>query len=377
MKERENLQKELEKEFKWFHENPELSFEEYETTKRIKEILKRENIEILDVPLKTGVVAIVKGKEEGPVIAVRGDIDALPIQEETDLSYKSKVKGKMHACGHDYHLTSIIGTAILLRDNADKIKGTVKLIFQPAEEIFSGASHIIESGVLDDVSLIFGIHCTREFPVGTVGIREGSVSAAVDRFKIELKGFGTHAAHPELGKDPIVAGSNLVTSLQTIVSRNINPFSVGLISVTHFSSGNTWNVIPESVEMEGTMRTFKKSVQERIKKLFIQVIKNYTEAFEQKYEILWGDSHPFVDNDETLAKLIGEEVSVFADVKVPEMTTGGEDFSFYQGKVPGLFAFIGTGCPYEWHNPAFQIKDEALYFSINYYITAVDVMLKK
>ena len=125
------------------------------------------------------------------------------------------------------------------------------------------------------------------------------------------------------------------------------------------------------------MRTFKKSVQERIKKLFAQVVKNYTEAFEQKYEILWGDSHPFVDNDEILAKLIGEEVSAFADVKVPEMTTGGEDFSFYQGKVPGLFAFIGTGCPYEWHNPAFQIKDEALYFSINYYIAAVDVMLKK
>ena len=226
MREKEDLQEILEKEFKWFHENPELSFEEYETTKRIKEILKRENIEILDIPLKTGVVAIVRGKEEGPVIAVRGDIDALPIQEETDLSYKSRVKGKMHACGHDYHLTSIIGTAILLRDNADKIKGTVKLIFQPAEEIFLGALHIIESGVLDDVNLIFGIHCTREFPLGTVGIRKGSVSAAVDRFKIELKGFGTHAAHPELGKDPIVAGSTLVNSLQTIISRNINPFSV-------------------------------------------------------------------------------------------------------------------------------------------------------
>ena len=152
---------------------------------------------------------------------------------------------------------------------------------------------------------------------------------------------------------------------------------MAIISVTRISGGNTWNVIPESVVMEGTMRTFKKSVQERIKKLFAQVVKNYTEAFEQKYEILWGDSHPFVDNDKMLAKLIGEEVSAFADVKVPEMTTGGEDFSFYQGKVPGLFAFIGTGCPYEWHNPAFQIKDEALYFSINYYIAAVDVMLKK
>jgi len=329
MREKEDLQEILEKEFKWFHENPELSFEEYETTKRIKKILKRENIEILDIPLKTGVVAIVRGKEEGPVIAVRGDIDALPIQEETDLSYKSRVKGKMHACGHDYHLTSIIGTAILLRDNADKIKGTVKLIFQPAEEIFSGALHIIESGVLDDVSLIFGIHCTREFPLGTVGIRKGSVSAAVDRFKIELKGFGTHAAYPELGKDPIVAGSTLVNSLQTIISRNINPFSVGLISVTHFSSGNTWNVIPEAAFIEGTVRTLDKNQRKFIK--------------ERIYDV---------------AKYIAEKRNLIVEPSVK--TLGGEDFAFYQEKIKGVFVHIGTDKSYPNHHPKFKINPEAL-----------------
>lgn len=361
MKERENLQKELEKEFKWFHENPELSFEEYETTRRIKEILQRENIEILDVPLKTGVVAIVKGKEEGPVIAVRGDIDALPIQEETDLSYKSKVKGKMHACGHDYHLTSIIGTAILLRDNADKIKGTVKLIFQPAEEIFSGASYIMESGVLDDVSLIFGIHCTREFPVGTVGIREGSVSAAVDRFKIELKGFGTHAAHPELGKDPIVAGSNLVTSLQTIVSRNINPFSVGLISVTHFSSGNTWNVIPERAIIEGTVRTLDKNQRKFIKERIYNVTRYISEAYQIEEKIEWITGPPAADNDREwseFAKKIAEKRNL--TVKPSEETLGGEDFAFYQEKIKGVFVHIGTDKSYPNHHPKFKINPEAL-----------------
>ena len=331
MREKEDLQEILEKEFKWFHENPELSFEEYETTKRIKEILKRENIEILDIPLKTGVVAIVRGKEEGPVIAVRGDIDALPIQEETDLSYKSRVKGKMHACGHDYHLTSIIGTAILLRDNADKIKGAVKLIFQPAEEIFSGALHIIESGVLDDVNLIFGIHCTREFPLGTVGIRKGSVSAAVDRFKIELKGFGTHAAHPELGKDPIVAGSTLVNSLQTIISRNIDPFSVGLISVTHFSSGNTWNVIPETAFIEGTVRTLDKKQRKFIKERIYDVTKYISEDYQNKEEI------------EPSGK-----------------TLGGEDFAFYQEKIKGVFIHIGTDKSYPNHHPKFKINPKAL-----------------
>ena len=361
MREREDLQKILEKEFKWFHENPELSFEEYETTKRIKEILKRENIEILDVPLKTGVVAIVRGKEEGPVIAVRGDIDALPIQEETDLSYKSRVKGKMHACGHDYHLTSIIGTAILLRDNADKIKGTVKLIFQPAEEIFSGALHIIESGVLDDVNLIFGIHCTREFPLGTVGIRKGSVSAAVDRFKIELKGFGTHAAHPELGKDPIVAGSTLVNSLQTIISRNINPFSVGLISVTHFSSGNTWNVIPEAAFIEGTVRTLDKNQRKFIKERIYDVAKYISEAYQIKEEIEWITGPPAADNNEEwseFAKKVAEKRNLIVEPSVK--TLGGEDFAFYQEKIKGVFIHIGTDKSYPNHHPKFKINPKAL-----------------
>ena len=318
----------------YLHTNPELSGKEYKTTEFIKKFLTEHDIKILSFTLKTGVIAEIGEGEK--IVALRADIDALPINEMTDYLYKSQNDGVMHACGHDFHTASLLGAAKILKEREKELKGRVRLIFQPAEEINAGAREVIASGALEEVSAIAGFHNKPDLPLGTIGIKSGP-----------------------------------------IVSRYVSPVDMAIISVTRISGGNTWNVIPESVVMEGTMRTFKKSVQERIKKLFAQVVKNYTEAFEQKYEILWGDSHPFVDNDEMLAKLIGEEVSAFADVKVPEMTTGGEDFSFYQGKVPGLFAFIGTGCPYEWHNPAFQIKDEALYFSINYYIAAVDVMLKK
>ena len=326
-------------------------------------------IKILSSDLKTGVIAEIGEGEK--IVALRSDIDALPINEMTDYPYKSQNPGVMHACGHDFHTASLLGAAVILKKKEKELKGRVRLIFQPAEEINAGAKEVIKSGVLKGISAIAGL------PLGTIGIKSGPLMAAVDRFEVKINGTGTHAAAPQNGNDPIVTASQIVTSIQSIVSRYVSPVDMAIISVTKISGGNTWNVIPESVIMEGTMRTFKESVQERIKKLFVQVIKNYTEAFDQKYEISWGDAHSFVDNDEMLAELIGKEVSIFADIKIPEITTGGEDFSFYQKEVPGLFAFIGTGCPYEWHNPGFQIKDEALYFSINYYIAAVNIMLKK
>ena len=203
----DTLQKELEYQFEWFHRNPELSYEEYETTKRIKTLLQEHDIEVLDLPLKTGLVAVIRGGYPGKVIALRSDIDALPVNEETTLSYKSEIEGKMHACGHDFHLTTIYGVALLLNENAAQLHGTVKLLFQPAEESSLGALKIIETGVLDDVNAIFGIHSTSQFEVGTIGIKAGTISAAVDRFKINLKGFGSHAAHPQMAKDPIVAAA--------------------------------------------------------------------------------------------------------------------------------------------------------------------------
>ena len=371
----DNLLKEITEIRQYLHKNPELSGEEYKTTEFIKKFLTEHDIKILPFDLKTGVIAEIGEGEK--IVALRADIDALPINEMTDYPYKSQNPGVMHACGHDFHTASLLGAAVVLKQKEKELKDRVRLIFQPAEEINAGAKEVIKSGVLEGVSAIAGFHNKPDLPLGTIGIKSGPLMAAVDRFEVKINGTGTHAAAPQNGNDPIVTASQIVTSIQSIVSRYVSPVDMAIISVTKISGGNTWNVIPESVIMEGTMRTFKESVQERIKKLFVQVIKNYTEAFDQKYEISWGDAHSFVDNDKILAEAIGKEASIFADVKIPEITTGGEDFSFYQKEVPGLFAFIGTGCPYEWHNPAFQIKDEALYFSINYYIAAVNIMLKK
>lgn len=186
------------------HEHPELSFQEVETTKKIRRWLEEEQIEILDVPqLETGVIAEIKGREDGPVIAIRADIDALPIQEQTNLPFASKVDGTMHACGHDFHTASIIGTAMLLNQRRAELKGTVRFIFQPAEEIAAGARKVIEAGVLDGVSAIFGMHNKPDLPVGTIGVKEGPLMASVDRFEIVIKGKGGHAGIPNNSIDPI------------------------------------------------------------------------------------------------------------------------------------------------------------------------------
>ena len=261
--------------FEKLHKNPELSYKEYETSKTLKGILKEYGIEILNLNLDSGLVAVIRGEHPGPVIAIRSDIDALPIQENTGLPYQSLVSGIMHACGHDFHMTSVLGAARLLNERRNEIHGTIKIIFQPAEEAPGGAQLIIDTGVLEDVKVYFGIHATPSLPVGTVGIGEGAVMAAVDKFSITVKGRGSHAAHPNEGIDPIVVSSAIVMAVQSIVSRNMDPFSQGVVSITHLEAGNTWNVIPEQAYMEGTVRTMKPEdrvlFQNRLKALAINV----------------------------------------------------------------------------------------------------------
>jgi amidohydrolase len=364
---KEILQAELEKQFKWFHAHPELSYEEYETTKRIRQLLEDESIEILDLPLETGLVAIIRGKKSGPVIALRGDIDALSIQEETSLEWKSKEAGKMHACGHDFHLTAVYGAAVLLKELEEKLCGTVKLIFQPAEESSLGALKIIETGVLEDVSAIFGIHSAANFPVGTLGIKEGSVTAAVDRFQIRLKGFGTHGASPHTGKDPIVATAALINALQTIVSRNINPFSAGLLSITHVTAGNTWNVIPEKAFIEGTVRTTDKDDRLFFEKRLKEITKSICKAYEVEGEVNWIVGPPATNNDQKwteFAKKVANEAGITVERSQPSL--GGEDFAFYQEFIKGVFIQIGTGETYPNHHPKFQVNPAALSVGAEY-----------
>lgn len=373
---------EIEKEFlkkliddrHFLHMNPELSGEEIATAEFIKEKLKEHNIKIIETNLKNGVVAEIGQGDR--VVALRADIDALPIEEESGVVYHSKVKGKMHACGHDFHTISLIGAAILLKENEDELKGRVRLIFQPEEEINSGAVKMIEENVLEGVSCIIGFHNKPDIPVGFIGIKEGPLMAGVEQFEVEIRGVGTHAAAPHNGNDPIVTASQIITGLQSIVSRHISPLETAVVSVTKIEAGKTWNIIPDRVKLEGTIRTFSEKVREETKRLFEQIIKNYSVAVNQEAEIKWISDGSPVDNNEKMAEILKKEISKFAKVIAPEIMMGGDDFARYQEKVPGLYAFIGTGCPYEWHHPSFLIDDKALPYAINYFITGAKAMLE-
>ena len=236
--------------FYWFHRHPELSYEEYDTTAQIKKLLKAADVKILPIPMETGLIAEVKGEKDGPLQALRCDIDALPITELTDLPYASKCPGKMHACGHDFHITAGIGTAIWLQEHKDELCGTVRFFFQPGEESSLGAWKVLETTALDSVTRVWGFHSDPTNLVNAIGIREGAVAAAVDRFVITITGVGCHGAHPDDGVDPIPAAVAMVQAFQTIVTRNINPFHPALISVTRLEAGNTWNVIPQTAHVE-------------------------------------------------------------------------------------------------------------------------------
>ncbi|QRG68645.1 amidohydrolase [Brevibacillus choshinensis] len=343
------------------HQYPEIAYEEVQTTRAIRGWLEEAGIRILGVPLQTGVVAEVSGREDGPTIALRADIDALPIQEETGLPYASRIAGKMHACGHDFHTAAVLGAAYLLKSQEERLKGTVRFIFQPAEEKGTGARQIVESGALRDVQAIFGLHNKPDLPVGTVGIRAGALMAAVDGFDIEVEGVGTHAAIPEAGIDPIVAAAQIVTSLQTIVSRNISPLHNAVVSVTSIHGGTAWNVLPDKVVLGGTVRTFQEEVRASIPGHFRRIIEGVTAAYGAKISLRWFEGPPPVNNDEALTQLsIAAAGKAGLQVVTPMPSPAGEDFAYYQKSIPGSFVFIGTSGIREWHHPGFTLDDSAL-----------------
>ncbi|MED1105234.1 M20 peptidase aminoacylase family protein [Bacillus paramycoides] len=350
------------------HEYPELSYEEFETTKTIKNWLEEANITIIDSNLETGIIAEISGNKNGPVVALRADIDALPIQEETDLPYTSKIHGKMHACGHDFHTAVMLGAAYLLKEKESSLNGTVRFIFQAAEESGNGACKVVEAGHLKNVQAIFGMHNKPDLPVGTIGIKEGPLMAGVDRFEIEIHGVGTHAAVPDAGVDPIVASSQIVMALQTIVSRNISSSHNVVVSVTNIHSGNTWNVIPEKATLEGTVRTFQAETREKIPALMERIIKGVSDALGVKTEFRFYPGPPAVQNDKVLTALsiqIADQMNL--NVISPNPSMAGEDFSFYQQETPGSFVFMGTNGTHEWHHPAFTVDEKALPISAEYF----------
>lgn len=360
------------------HQYPELSNEEFETTKAIRGWLAEAGIRIVEAGLGTGVIAEVGGVRPGPVIAIRADIDALPVQEETGLSYASRIPGKMHACGHDFHTASLLGAAYALKERESELQGTVRFVFQPAEEKAKGARQVLDSGVLDGVQAIFGLHNKPDLPVGTIGIKSGPLMAAADGFVVEVDGKGSHAAVPEAGLDPIVTAAHIITALQSIVSRNVSALQSAVISVTQLHSGTAWNVIPEKAVLEGTIRTFDELVRAQVLERFSQVVDGVTSALGTSGGVRWIEGPPPVTNDEALAQL-GLEAAAAAGLEavVPVPSPAGEDFAVYQREIPGLFVFMGTAGPQEWHHPAFTLDEAAIPVSIRFWTELADIALKQ
>lgn len=359
--ERKALEQKLTGFFEKLHMHPELSYEEYETTERIKRELAAAGIEILQIPLKTGVAAIVRGAKPGKTYGLRCDIDALPIAEETDLPYKSKTPGKMHACGHDFHTAAVFGAALLLQERKEELQGTVKILFQPAEESSHGAETVLETGVLSDVTAIFGLHTAAYLPVGTLGIRAGSVMAAVDRFELNITGTGCHGGHPDEGVDTILVAASVIQAFQSIVGRNLNPFHTGVVSVTRINGGNTWNVIPDKVELEGTVRSMEKDDRIFIERRMREIAEHTAAAYGANAELLWYPGPPATVNEKAwsaFAQKVAEESGF--EVVPQRNSTGGEDFAFYLEKIPGCFINVGTGVGYPNHHPKFYADEAAL-----------------
>ncbi|EMC49828.1 putative hippurate amidohydrolase [Streptococcus mutans SA38] len=352
----------------YLHQHPEISENEFETTAFIKKHLKDLGIEPLDYPLKTGVIAEIGSGQ--PIIALRADIDALPIIEKTGLAYASK-NGAMHACGHDFHQTSLLGAAQILKERKAEIKGTVRLIFQPAEENFQGAYQVIEAGGIEGVSAIIGYHNNPHLKPGQIGLRSGAIMAGVEQFEVTVAGISAHAARPDLGVDTVLAITTMIHNLQQIVSRTVSPFDSAVLSVTHIDVGTTWNVLPAKGFFEGTIRTFDPKIRLAVINKFTKIVETTAEQFSAQVSIQWGNSPKVTYNDATLTPLIFENSKTFAQVIETLPSTGGEDFAAYQEKIPGVFAFVGSNgadnAP-DWHHDDFIVKDDALPTAVNYFV---------
>ena len=363
-----------------FHKNPELGNQEIRTAKVIADELRKLGYEVTTGVAGTGVVGVLKGGRPGPVVALRSDMDALPVTEQVDLPFKSTAKaewngqqvGVMHACGHDNHMAIQLGTATVLARMRDRIPGTVKLIFQPAEEGPGGAEPMIKAGALENpkVDAIFGLHVFA-LPAGTIQYRPGPMMASADSFLIRVKGRQTHGAVPWGGIDPIVLGSQIVLSLQTIISRTVNITEApAVVTVGRFTGGNRSNIIPEEVELEGTVRAFDEKVRSDIQGRIRSIATNLAESAGATATIEFGLGYPVTRNDPALTERMVPTLRRAAgadNVKLGPLTGTAEDFSYFQQKVPGMFVFLGvtprdqdaTKAPQN-HSPLFFADESAL-----------------
>ena len=353
------------------HAHPELSYQEYETSKFVQQKLNGYGIPF-EIKATTGVIGLIKGKNPGNrVIALRADMDALPIKEENNISYKSTNEGIMHACGHDVHTTCLLGAAKILNEIKDEWEGTVKLIFQPGEEKNpGGASLLINEGVLENPkpSSIFGLHVHPGLAVGKMSFRSGKVMASADEIYITIKGKGGHAASPHLCIDPVLIASHLIISLQQIASRNNNPHNPTVLSITAINGGTTTNVIPNEVKLKGTFRAMDEEWRFKAHELIRTLSTNLVNSMGGEIDLLIDVGYPSVYNNEALHELAKQKAEIFigaSNVEETEKRMGAEDFGFYTQQIPGCFYRLGVmneakGIVSGVHTPTFNIDESAI-----------------
>ncbi|MEB2299666.1 amidohydrolase [Lysinibacillus xylanilyticus] len=362
---------------RYLHKYPELSFHEEKTAQFIYETLQTFGDLELSRPTKTSVMARLIGDKPGKVMAIRADIDALPIQEENTFDFVSETPGVMHACGHDGHTAMLLGTAKFLAGMKDKINGEVRFLFQHAEELFpGGAEEMVQAGVMDDVDLVIGAHLWSPLEVGKVGVVYGEMMAAPDYFSITINGKGGHAAIPHQTVDSIAVAAQVVTNLQHIVSRNTDPLDKLVVSITQFVAGNSFNVIPGSVLIRGTVRSFDAQLRETVPTLMERVVKGITEAHGANYQFDYQYCYRPVINDKEVTEVIEETVrEVFGEEAIDFMNPNmaAEDFSAFQQKAPGCFFYVGAGNKekgilYPHHHPRFTIDEESLFIGFQLFV---------
>ncbi|WP_336606247.1 M20 family metallopeptidase [Fictibacillus marinisediminis] len=356
------------------HENPELSFEEVETPKYIAAYHEELGHEVRRNVGGRGVVAVLRGGKPGKTVALRADFDALPIQEENDLEYKSKVDGVMHACGHDGHTATLLVLAKVLNNLKDELEGTIVFIHQHAEELApGGAIAMIEDGCLDGVDVIFGTHLWAVTPLGEIEHRTGPFMAAADKFDIVIQGKGGHGAQPHLTKDAVVIGSQLVMNLQQLVSRRVNPMEAAVLSVGAFEAINAFNVIADTAKITGTVRTFKEDVRALMEREIERVVKGTCMSADAGYSLSYKRGYPPVVNhkEETdFIARIAQDVPGVTKVVEGEPQMGGEDFAYYLEHVKGTFFYTGAqdenwSETYPHHHPKFNIDERAMLVAAN------------
>jgi len=356
------------------HQHPETAFEEVRTAGIVAEELTRLGMEVQTGVGKTGVVGILEGDTDGPTVLVRADMDALPIEEENAVAYRSQVAGKMHACGHDAHTSIGLGVAKLLSKRQGELRGRVKFVFQPAEEIAGGALAMIEDGVLDtprpDVSL--GLHVWNSLPLGQVGLASGPIMAGSNSFEITISGSGGHGASPHETRDPIMCAAQMISALQTIVSRNTDPLEGAVVSVTQVHAGSADNVIPQTATLRGTTRAFRPEVQTLIKERMQVIVESTAAAMGCTATLAYRDQTvPVINDDEVTQRVRGALRPLLSEAQIltDERTMGAEDMGYLMDDIPGLFMFVGSAnherdLDYGHHHPRFDIDEDVLPFGV-------------